>query len=63
MTTAQLRLLGILALELGADAIEQLDIALARVLAQRGDKGPRHGPGGLAANGCIGAVGEQARVS
>ena len=32
MTAAQLRLLGVLGLELVADAVEELDVALLRVL-------------------------------
>lgn len=43
MTTAQLRLLRILALQLIPDTIQQLHIALLRVLLQRCDKRPRHG--------------------
>lgn len=50
MTAAQLRLLLVLALELVADAIEQLDVALVWVLAERGDEGPRHGAGSLTAD-------------
>ena len=48
MAAAQLRLLGVLALELLTDAVEQLDVALLRVLLEGGDEGPGHGARGLA---------------
>jgi hypothetical protein len=54
MTAAQLRLLLVLALKLITDAVQQLDIALIGVLAQRCDECPRHGTRGFAANGCVG---------
>lgn len=50
MTAAQLRLLLVLALQLFADAVEQLDVALLRVLLERGNESPRHGAGGLTSN-------------
>jgi hypothetical protein len=56
MTAAQLRLLLILALELLANAVEQLDVALIWVLAQSRDKGPGHGARGFAANRRVGTV-------
>jgi hypothetical protein len=56
MTAAQLRLLLILALELFANAVEQLDVALIRVLAQTRDEGPGHGARGFAANRRVGTV-------
>lgn len=55
VTAAQLRFLLVLALELVADRVEQLDVALVRVLAQRRDEGPRHGARGFAANRRVGA--------
>lgn len=54
MTAAQLRLLLVLALQLITDAVQQLDVALIGVLAQRCDESPRHGPCSFAANRCIG---------
>ena len=48
MAAAQLWLLGILGLQFFANAVEQLDVALLRVLLQRCDKGPGHGTRGLA---------------
>lgn len=54
MTAAQLRFLFVFALELVADAVEQLDVALVWILTERGNEGPRHGACGFAANGCIG---------
>lgn len=56
MTAGQLRLLGVLGLEDLTDAIEQLDVALLRVLSQGRDEGPRHGTGGLRSNGGIGST-------
>lgn len=48
MTTAQLRLLRVLALQLVPDTVQQLHVALLRVLLQRRDEGPRHGTRRLA---------------
>jgi hypothetical protein len=56
MTAAQLRLLLVFALELFADAVEELDVALIRVLAQTCDEGPGHGAGSFAANRRVGTV-------
>jgi hypothetical protein len=56
MTAAQLRLLLILALELVTNAVEQLHIALVRVLAERRDERPRHGACRFTSNRCIGSV-------
>jgi hypothetical protein len=42
MTAAQLWFLIVLALQLITDAVEQLDVTLVGVLAQRRDEGPRH---------------------
>lgn len=50
MTAAQLRLLLILALELIANTIQQLHIALLRVLLERRDESPRHGTRRLASD-------------
>lgn len=58
VTARELWLLGILLLELVADRVEQLDVALVRVLLEGLDKGPGHGTGGLRSNGCVGTVGE-----
>jgi hypothetical protein len=40
MTAAQLRLLSVLGGELITNAVEQLDVALLRVLLHGGDEGP-----------------------
>ena len=48
MTAAELRLLRVPALQLVADGVEKLDIALLRVFLERGDEGPGHGACGLA---------------
>lgn len=56
MTTAQLRLLRVFCLQLGADAVQELDIALLRILLQCGDKGPGHGARGLAGDLSVLAV-------
>lgn len=48
MAAAQLRLLGILPLQFLPDAVQQLHVALLRVLLQRRDESPRHGARGLA---------------
>ena len=50
MAAAQLRLLRIFGGKLVADAVQQLHIALLRVLLKGGDEGPGHGAGGLAVN-------------
>ena len=54
VTTAQLGFLVVLALELVADAVQQLDVALVGVLAQGGDEGPTHCARGLAADAGVG---------
>jgi len=54
MTTAQLGLLAIFPLELIADAIEQLDVALVRVLLKTVDEGVRHCACSFALDGGIG---------
>lgn len=56
VTAAQLRLLVVLALELVADAVEQLHVALLRVLAQRRHEGVRHGAGRFARDVGVGPV-------
>ena len=56
MTTRQLRLLGIPGLQLIANAVEQLDVALLRILLEGGDEGPGHGAGGLGLDRCVGSV-------
>lgn len=50
MATAQLWLLRVLALQVVANAVEQLDVTLLRVLLERVDKGPRHGSSSLASD-------------
>lgn len=42
MTATQLRLLGIFGVKLVANAVEELYVALLRVLLHGGNKGPRH---------------------
>lgn len=54
MAAAQLRLLLVLALELVSDAVEQLHVALVRVLLETGNEGPGHGARGFAADGSVG---------
>lgn len=53
MTAAKLRLLRVLGLELFTDAVEQLNVALLRVLLEGGDESPGHGSGGLASDVCV----------
>ena len=48
MAAAQLRFLAVLGRELVADAVEQLQVALAWVLLECGDERPGHGARGLA---------------
>jgi hypothetical protein len=50
MTAAQLWLLLVLALQLIANAVQQLDVALIGVLAQCCDESPGHGTCSFAAN-------------
>jgi hypothetical protein len=54
VAAAQLRLLLVLALELLADAVEQLNVALVGVLAQRCDESPGHGARRFATDRCVG---------
>lgn len=53
MAAAQLRLLCILALELVADAVQQLHVALLGILLQGSDKRPGHSPSSLASDICV----------
>lgn len=53
MAAAQLRFLCILALELFADTVQQLDVALLRILLQGSDKRPGHSPSSLASDICV----------
>lgn len=55
MTAAQLRLLVVLAHQLVAYRVEQLDVALARVLLEGADKGVAHGARRLAGDARVGA--------
>jgi hypothetical protein len=52
----QLRLLRVLLGQLVTNAVEELDVALLRVLLQSADKGPGHGSSGLGSNGCVGTM-------
>lgn len=54
VTTTELWLLRVLCSQHVADAIEQLDVALARVLLEGRDKGPAHGARGLLGNHGVG---------
>jgi hypothetical protein len=56
MTAAELRFLSILSSELVADAVEQLHVALLRVLLHRCDEGPRHSARSLSSDGGISPV-------
>ena len=53
MAAAQLRPLGILCGELVSDAVEELDVALLRILLHGGDECPRHGARRLSSDICI----------
>lgn len=57
MAARELGLLGVAGLQLVADAVEQLHIALLRVLFERRDKGPGHGARSLGGDGRVGSVG------
>ena len=48
MAAAQLRLLRVFGLKLVPDAVQELHVALLRVLFQGGYESPGHGAGGLA---------------
>lgn len=54
MTARQLRLLAVPRLQLVADAVEQLDVALLGILLERRDERPGHGAGRLGRNSCVG---------
>lgn len=56
MAAAQLRLLSVFGGQLVADAVEQLHVALLRVLLHGGDEGPGHGSGGLRCDVGIGTI-------
>lgn len=56
MATRQLWLLGVPRLQLIADAVEKLHVALLWVLLESRDKGPRHGSGGLGSDCSISPV-------
>lgn len=53
MAAAQLRLLCVLALELVADAVQQLHVTLLGVLLQGSDKRPGHSPSSLPSDSCV----------
>lgn len=55
MTARQLRPLRVPRVQLVADAVEELDVALLRVLAQGVDEGPGHGARRLGPDGHVGA--------
>lgn len=59
VATAQLRLLGILPLQLVTDAVEQLHVALLWVLLHCRDESPRHGAGSLSSDLCVLPVKEE----
>lgn len=63
MATGQLGPLGVLPCQLVTDAIKQLDVALLRVLPERGHEGPRHGACGLGGDGRVGSMSCAVRVS
>lgn len=63
MAARELGPLAVFAGELVTDAVEELDVALLRVLLEGGDEGPRHGTGCLGSNGCVGSDDELAGVS
>lgn len=56
MAAGELRSLGVLARELVADVVEQLDVALLGVLLQGCYEGPRHGTRRLSSNRRVGPV-------
>ena len=58
MAAAQLRLLRVFGFKLIPDAVQELHVALLRVLFQGGYEGPGHGAGGLAGYLGVLAVGE-----
>ena len=60
MAARQLGLLRVLRSKLIANAIQELDVALLRVLLHGRDKGPRHGAGGLSCDRGIGPTNELA---
>jgi len=56
MTRGQLRQLRVVLLEQVPDVIEKLDVALLGILLHRRNESPRHGAGGLGANGRISPI-------
>ncbi len=54
MTATKLRLLCVFGSELVANVVEQLDVALLRVLLHSGDECPGHGTCGLCSDSSIG---------
>ena len=63
MAAAQLRFLAVLCGQFVTDAVEQLHVALLRVLLHDGDERPRHGASGLARDVCILSIEEVSRRS
>ena len=59
----QLRPLRVLGCQLVADAVEELHVALLRVLLERRDKGPGHSARSLLVDSCISAKGVLAKCS
>lgn len=57
VAAAQLRLLRVLALQLITDAVEQLHVALLRILLEGSDEGPRHGACCCTCDLCVLSVG------
>ena len=56
VTATQLRLLRVFALKLISNAVQQLNVALIRVLLQAGDEGPRHSACGFAGDRSVRAT-------
>jgi len=54
MAAAELRFLGIFGSELVADAVEQLDVTLLRVLLHSSDESPGHSSCSLRGDSCVG---------
>lgn len=56
MTAAELWLLGVFCGKFVANAVEQLDVALLRILLHRRDESPRHSTSSLSGDGCISPI-------
>ena len=62
MTATELRLLRVPALQLVANTVEQLYVALLWILLECGDERPRHGTSSLSLDACIRPVVEVSSV-